>query len=233
MESGRALAVRTCLSVSGTRKHHAIAAKASHELTFMPDQSNEAGQDSMENTNSLLVALMFVTILTVGIVNLITVIASVREKSSKQDADRAAFGWIVFLLLIHLHIFWQALMILEQEQWAFTEFLFVITGPVLLLYTSRILIVSRDDADISIYSQAHFNEVRREFFISLSLLMLWALGLEFFFGNGAGTDAAVDLAVFAVFALLAVTAKQEIALTVIAWILIVTLFALQDAGLIS
>ena len=65
--------------------------------------------------------------------------------------------------------------------------------------------------------------------------MIWALGAEFIFGKGAISNAAGDLASLILFGILAASRNERIhaALTVVAWILILTLFVLQARGAIA
>ena len=80
----------------------------------------------MEVTTALLVAIMFITIVTAGIVNIITAIAPILAPLGQQLLDWVLISWIILLLLIHLNLFWETIIILEEEEWSFAEFLFVL-----------------------------------------------------------------------------------------------------------
>lgn len=188
----------------------------------------------MEVTTALLVAIMFITIVTAGIVNIITAITTIFEQIGKKPLDWVLISWIILLLLIHLNLFWETIIILEEEEWSFAEFLFVLLGPMLLFLTSGLILTYSADG-IPTFSRAHYVEVERRFFSGLCLLMIWALGAEFIFGKGAISNAAGDLASLILFGILAASRNERIhaALTVVAWILILTLFVLQARGAIA
>lgn len=188
----------------------------------------------MEITTAVLVAIMFITILTVGIVNIITAIGSIFEQTDKKLLDWILISWIILLLLIHLNLFWETLTILEQQDWSFVEFLFVLIGPMLLLLTSGFILPDNKEGGATFLRTEHL-QVERRFFSGLCLLMIWGLGVEFILGKGDTSNAVGDFAGLVLFGILAVSRNERIhtALTVVAYILILTLFALQGIGTIA
>jgi hypothetical protein len=102
----------------------------------------------MEITNSLLVTLMFVGILTIGIGTILDALAGVVNRRAGLRANRYQTNWMLLLLLIHLNMFWHVLKILDQE-WMFLGFLFVISGPIILYFTTRVLLPDPGDEHFS------------------------------------------------------------------------------------
>ena len=114
----------------------------------------------MEVTTALLVAIMFITIVAAGIVNIGTALATIFEQIGKKPLDWVLISWIILLLLIHLNLFWETIIILEEEEWSFAEFLFVLLGPMLLFLTSGLILTYSAD-EIPTFSRAHYVEIER------------------------------------------------------------------------
>jgi len=93
----------------------------------------------MEVTSVLLVAMMFVVLLTIGIGNILMTLAAMVDRRSRLSASRLHISWIVLLLLVYFSLFWYTLDVLSVEDWTFSEFLYVMLGPVLILFPSQVL----------------------------------------------------------------------------------------------
>ena len=92
--------------------------------------------------NTLLVALMFVTILVMGIGNILMTLADVINRATSAQRAGLHNGWIVLLLLVHFNLFWHTKEILNVEQWDFTGFLLIIAGPVLVFFATSALLTN-------------------------------------------------------------------------------------------
>lgn len=66
----------------------------------------------MEITNALLVAMMFVVLLTIGIGNIIMALAALVDRRTPIKPDAIHTSWVVLLLLVHFNLFWHVLDIL-------------------------------------------------------------------------------------------------------------------------
>lgn len=128
--------------------------------------------------NTLLVALMFVTVLCMGIGNILVVLADVFNHASPSRRDRVHVGWIVLLLLIHFNLFWHTKSILAVDDWQFAGFLLAIAGPVLLFFATSIALTeppARDDDG----SREFFDALGRRFFSMLAVLQVWIVGVSY------------------------------------------------------
>ena len=94
----------------------------------------------MEVSSSLLVAIMFVVILSMGVGNILTALASIVDRRSGIKTYGVHTAWVVLLLLIHFNLFWQMVDIFAVEDWEFLDFLVVISGPILLFFSSSVII---------------------------------------------------------------------------------------------
>ncbi len=86
----------------------------------------------MDVTSSLLVAMMFVMVLSIGIGNILMGLSALLNQRSPREIDWLPTSWVLLLLLQHLHMFWHTITILKAEEWGFGGFLYVVTGPILL-----------------------------------------------------------------------------------------------------
>lgn len=131
----------------------------------------------MEVGKSLLVALMFVTILTLGIANILSSLANSVTRGSDVRKKPLYFGWLGIVLLAYLDLFWQSDMILTTETWRFSSFLFTVTGPIFLLFATQVLISSDALEDVERDATGE-RLVSSRFLILLLLLQVWSTGVS-------------------------------------------------------
>jgi len=139
--------------------------------------------------NTLLVALMFVTVLSMGIGNILMTLADILNQATPSRRDRVHVAWIVLILLIHFNVFWHTKSILAVDDWQFGSFLLAIAGPVLLFFTTSIALTNppeQDTADL----RRFFDAIGRRFFLMLALLQIWIVGVSY---SLAGSFVANDL----------------------------------------
>ena len=98
----------------------------------------------MDNPTTLLVAIMYVTIVATGLVNVLMTLSEI--VGGKRTTDPIHAGWLVLLLVAYLSFFWETTAILDIEGWDFLSFLSFITGPILLLFATN-LITSPADSE--------------------------------------------------------------------------------------
>lgn len=134
--------------------------------------------------NTLLVALMFVTILSMGIGNILGSLADILNHATSSSRSRVHIGWILLLLLTHFNLFWNTKAILDNEQWQFGGFLLAIAGPVLLFFSTSVLLTTPGAGDES-NLDGFYHRLGRPFFILFAavqgwiLITVYALGGEF------------------------------------------------------
>jgi len=185
----------------------------------------------VEVTNSLLVAMMFIMILSIGIGNILMALPPLIDRRVGSAVGCVHLSWIVFLLLMHLNLFWQVLLILEIEGWNFAGFLYAVTGPIVLLLATSVLLP--DPARSSDDPASQYLEVARPVFTLLCLVMAWLPGMDLLFGDGLQLVSVWNLAALAVFAVLAATSSLRVHAggAVLAWTLLLSLLAARGLGL--
>jgi hypothetical protein len=143
----------------------------------------------MENINTLLVAFMFITILTLGIAGVLAELAEVVRNVERRQRDGLLVGWALLLLFAYFILFWHTADITLLEEWDFGLFLFAETGPVLLLFATQIMLGAlgaepEGERDSSVRQS--------RFFVIFALLQVWSIAAGFVLGVGLTLDAAID-----------------------------------------
>ena len=185
----------------------------------------------MENTHSLLVALMFVTVLSIGIGTLLMGLSAVVDLRGKLKRDWIPISWLILLLLQHFNLFWDTLDILAVEQWGFAGFLYILTGPILLFLATSVMLPDRADAGPADPCAQYFR-VARQFFAIEAMLMAWAFGVDLVFGQGLTAAGVWNAAAVALFLVLAASQRRRLHAvgTVLTWLLLLSLLTFRGLG---
>ena len=124
--------------------------------------------------NTLLVALMFVTILSMGIGNILISMADIFNHATPSRRDRIHIGWIVLMLLVHFNLFWNTKAILDVEDWQFGGFLLTMAGPVLMFFATSILLTDPPE-NFKPDLVSFFVGLGRRFFLMFAAVQAWIL----------------------------------------------------------
>lgn len=181
--------------------------------------------------NTLLVALMFVTVLCMGIGNILVCLGDIFNHASPSRRDRIHVGWIFFLLLVHFNLFWHTKEILAAENWEFGGFLLAIAGPVLLFFSTSILLTD-PPLDVGGERPAFFMNLGRRFFLMFAVVQAWILLIAFTLtGSFLPTDF-VNMALVATALVLAFSKNQRTHMVgaLIAWGLVLASGVLKWLG---
>jgi hypothetical protein len=128
--------------------------------------------------NTLLVALMFVTILSMGIGNILTSLADIFNHATPSRRGKIHVSWIFLLLIIHFNLFWQTKEILNVDNWQFGGFLLAMAGPVLMFFASSILLTAPPE-DVQPDLDSFFGALGRRFFLMFAVLQGWVIMVGF------------------------------------------------------
>jgi len=127
----------------------------------------------MSNPTGLIVALMFATIVTMAVVNLLSLFAERLKATGGVLADVGETLWLILVMLISLSMFWQCIDILNIEDWSFTEFLFIVLGASILFFsTTSIPKFKISDGEIKRLKE------NRVFFYLMASFQAWLLLLD-------------------------------------------------------
>ena len=180
----------------------------------------------MDNPTTLLVAIMFVTIVVTGLVNILMFLSDMVTGKIKVDPVHAS--WIVLLLLAYLNFFWQTTLILEIEGWDFLSFVGFISGPVALLFATNLLITGPDQGDTTVLKE-HYLELSGRFFLLIALVQAWTVLLDITFQSVSSLTWLAGL-MGIVFVLLIVSRSYRVHLvgTVLAWFTLIARMIIQS-----
>jgi hypothetical protein len=161
----------------------------------------------MENINTLLVAFMFITILTLGIAGVLAELAEVVRNVERRDRDKLLVGWTLLLLFAYFTLFWHTADITLLEEWDFSLFLFAETGPVLLLFATQIMLGALA-ADPGGEQESVVRQKR--FFVIFGLLQVWSIAAGFVIGVGFTVAGAIDAVALVMCVVLASTRNHAV-----------------------
>jgi len=130
----------------------------------------------LDNPTTLIVAIMYVTILSIGLGNLLMALSEL-VGGRKALPERVHLSWLLFMLLAFCNYFWQATLILEFDNWQFLPFIGFLLGPICLLFAINLLI-DLPDGDAQANRNAFLQNSNR-FFLLLGLFNVWIVGLDY------------------------------------------------------
>ncbi|MDW3211892.1 MAG: hypothetical protein R8N23_18625 [Reichenbachiella sp.] len=133
----------------------------------------------MNLSHTLIVALMFVTIISFGLVNILSSFSSVLNINSKVKASLIHLHWIGILLIVHFNLAWSAVLITSKDTWGYFEFLFLVSGPIVAFFASSVITPGVIDQDDPGAPQKQYFSIVRQFFSLFILIQLWAIGTDF------------------------------------------------------
>lgn len=134
----------------------------------------------MDNPTTLLVAIMFVTIVVTGIVNILMFLSNLL--AGENRAGKLQTSWLILLLVIYLCFFWQTTLILEIEGWKFLSFIGFILGPIALLFATNLITVDHKGGKQAGLDQFYFSFSKR-FFLLMLFVQVWGIGLDLAFAS--------------------------------------------------
>lgn len=181
------------------------------------------GGTKVEISSALLVAMMFVVLLSIGIGNILMSLATMVDRRSAVTASRMHISWIILLLLVYFSLFWHTLDVLSVEEWTFGQFLYVMLGPVLILFASQVLLPQPSGSDVGDLNERYF-EVNRSFFFFLAASQIWVNGVDLILKDGLTRAGAIN-GVAAIIALTLAFSRNRtvhLILTIAMWLLFLT-----------
>lgn len=161
----------------------------------------------MEHINTLLVAFMFITILSIAVAGVLTELADVVRNAERRHRDRLLVGWVVLLLFANFILFWHTADIALRDEWGFGLFLFAETGPVLLLFSTQIMVSAlRAEQQGQVISSVN----QSRFLVIFGLLQAWSIAADFVLGLGFTLGSALSAIVMLTCLLLAWSTNRRL-----------------------
>jgi len=189
----------------------------------------------MEISYTLIVALMFITILSFGFANILSALSEIVNTKNNITVCNAHLNWILILFMLHMNLAWQAVLIATNKSWSYDTFLFVELGPILAFFMTRILAPSEvKDKEPGIL-KANYIGMSQQFFFFFVLIQAWGIGTDFVLKRGITGSGIFNMILIAL-ALILIKRKNyrdHIYGVVIAWILFLLAIGLRGFNLID
>ena len=163
----------------------------------------------MDISTTLLVILMFTSIVGIGIANILMAFAGQVSALSQVFKRWVWAAWLLILLLTYLGMFWNSRVLVQREDWHYSLFLFVILGPILLLFASTVmtqrLVTDADDGE-----SPRDDKATSRFFCLYAAVQAWFIGMDYVVGTGWFEATTVSVCLFVAASLLAVIRKHSL-----------------------
>ena len=89
--------------------------------------------------------------------------------------------WVLALFLVHVQLWWAMWDLHDRASWTFLTFLYLLLGPTLLFFATNLLLPRT--ATESMDWESHFFAVRRWFFASMGVIVLWGISVTWLVGD--------------------------------------------------
>jgi hypothetical protein len=133
-------------------------------------------------TTTLIVILMYSTIIGMGVAQLLGGLAGTLTQGRDLTTRRLPLTWVLLVLVRFLILFWTADLLTGRQNWHFLEFLAVLLGPILLLFASAILNVLISVGDD--HDESQRTGMMSRFFWCVAASELWLVCADVYFGRG-------------------------------------------------
>jgi len=135
----------------------------------------------MDNPTTLIVSIMYITIISIGLGNLLTCISDiVSGRKQAVSPSNTHLSWLLLLVISYFSFFWETTNILEQEKWNLPGFIAFLSGPILMLFATNLLCTLPETIE---QRGDHYLDVKNRFFVFLIGTQVWILGLDIFFNS--------------------------------------------------
>lgn len=121
------------------------------------------------------ITVMFAVIMGMGVVYILVAIATIiRGFRNRIIPYWLHMAWILFLLLLHFHVWWGLWDFQEVSSWNYFKYLLLLSGPVLLFVAAAIIIPEENTKNTINLQKFYFNN-NTKFFLTLSFAVIWGL----------------------------------------------------------
>ena len=113
-------------------------------------------------------------VLALGITHLIAGLSSILRSEGKVRLCWLQLTWSLIVLVVQVSVWWRYWDLSAQESWGLFQFMSLLLVPILLFLAARVIMpdVIRDDTyDL----RAHFEQVRKEFFWTMFIMLATSL----------------------------------------------------------
>ena len=156
----------------------------------------------MEITYTLIVALMYVTILSFGLASLLTSLGMILRSDNDIKVSYIQLNWILILLIVHFNMVWHAVFFTNIESWSYHAFLAIVLGPTLAFFTATILAPSPSGSEDIHRLISDYFSTSRQLILLFGAIQVWAIASDFLLERGPTGSAMFNILLLLVSAVL-------------------------------
>ncbi|MDJ0863729.1 MAG: hypothetical protein QNJ82_16005, partial [Gammaproteobacteria bacterium] len=166
---------------------------------------------------------MFAVLVALGIARLIAGLAAFARSQDRAQTYWVHGAWVVFMLLLYIHLWWSLWDLRGVESWTYFKYLFLLSGPAALYMATTLLIPSSEVVE-DFDSRVYYFRVHRKFFAALGATTVWGMLIYPVFMGQHDPVLGWLLLFLAVVVMLALTRNERAhaGLTIAAWALFLT-----------
>jgi flagellar biosynthesis protein FliQ len=177
---------------------------------------------------------MYSTVISISLGGMLAALAENVAGGLKIKGDGLYLGWFLLLVVMHLSMFWSTAEITTVDGWGFAGFVFIVTGPVVLLFASHLVISVVAEVQVG-ERTLRFVPAGRRFLVTLATLQVWVMAVTLVLGGswtGSMTLTAVVLLACLAAAVAGRPSAHRVAVSV-CWLSIVGGAFLREGGVIG
>lgn len=164
----------------------------------------------MEISYTLIVALMYVTILSFGLASLLSSLSGLIRKNNGVKVSGVHLHWIIILLVIHFNMTWHAVYLTKVNAWTYMEFILVVFGPILGFFTANLLapFAKEDRADEDLVNE--YFSITHQLLILFISIQCWVILADIILYRGFIGSAILNIALIAISVILLLSRTYKI-----------------------
>ena len=189
----------------------------------------------MEISHTLIVALMYVTVLSFGFASLLASLAQIIRRGNNIHVSPVHLNWLLILLLVHFNMVWHAVLFTNIETWSYHAFLIIVLGPTLAFFSANMLVPELDEnANKDTLIESYFSFIQ-QFLILFGAIQVWAIASDFILGRGTTGSGIFNiiLLVVVIFLYNSRSNKAHVFSIYFIWTVYITSIALRSMGYIN
>ena len=138
----------------------------------------------MQISYTLIVALMYVTILSFGFASLLTSLGLLLKSDKELRVATIHFNWILILIIIHFNMVWHAVLLTNIVSWSYHAFLIIVSGPTLAFFTATILAPTSSKNASNDQLITHYFSLKDQLLILFCAIQVWTITSDYLLERG-------------------------------------------------
>ena len=185
----------------------------------------------MQISYTLIVALMYVTILSFGLASLLSSLSSLIKKDNNIKVSGVHLHWIIILLVIHFNMTWHAVYLADLETWTYVNFILVVLGPILGSFAATVLTPFSTDDSTKESLVNEYLSIKPQVLLLFISIQCWILLADRILERGLVGSAIINVALILLSVFLLISKKYRLHQVGIGFLWIILLTGIVMRGL--